>query len=116
MNKPHDVELIIFQIMTSASANHRSYKYQWFEQSGCRDIGMRQFKFGVKTLFICLLSIYLLWFPAWKFAFVCTVLRTSLLFWTNYKYNICDAVLVFIGNKIKENETKRNICWVISAE
>ena len=40
--------------MIFVRSNHKSLKYQRFTLSGCKDIGIRKFKFVAKTQFICL--------------------------------------------------------------
>ena len=43
----------IFQTMNPVRLNIQSLKYQTFTLSGCKDIGMRKFKFVAKIQFLC---------------------------------------------------------------
>ena len=43
---------LIFQTINSARSNSLSLKYQRFTPSGCKDIGVRKFKFAAKTQFL----------------------------------------------------------------
>ena len=41
----------IFQVMNSTKSNNLHYKYRRFILSGCKDIGIRKFKFVTETHF-----------------------------------------------------------------
>ena len=50
--QPNDVDLMKFQTMNSVWSNILSLRYQVIAQSGCKDIGIRNFEFVAKTQFL----------------------------------------------------------------
>ena len=85
---------LIFQTINSGRSNSLSLKYQRFTPSGCKDIGVRKYKFVAKTQFLFSdFSFFRTPSQNWRSNFLCnpTLIHkvSSIVIWFKYKSSYC---------------------------